>query len=133
MISALPCGYDSRIGHHGYQLSGGERQRLGLARALLAKTPVLIIDEGTSALDGVTALQLHENLRAHFRGRSLVIIAHHLPRMEPLDQVIVLDHGRISEQGAHGQLRDRGGPYAQLLRTQSAHSKLTNTHRKVQL
>ncbi|MFI7453184.1 ABC transporter ATP-binding protein [Nonomuraea sp. NPDC049714] len=95
LVSKLPHGLDTPIGVEGHQLSGGERQRLAVARALLASWQVLIVDEITSALDGVTSDEVYDALRAHCRGRTLVIIAHRLPRIQPTDQVVLVDHGRI--------------------------------------
>jgi ATP-binding cassette subfamily B protein len=95
LVSKLPHGLDTPIGVEGHQLSGGERQRLAVARALLAGWQVLIVDEVTSALDGVTSDEVYDALRAYCRGKTLVIIAHRLPRIQPTDQVVLVDHGRI--------------------------------------
>jgi ATP-binding cassette subfamily B protein len=95
LVSKLPQGLDTPIGVEGHQLSGGERQRLAVARALLASWQVLIVDEVTSALDGVTSDEVYDALRAYCRGKTLMIIAHRLPRIQPTDQVVLVDHGRI--------------------------------------
>ncbi|MGR6919175.1 ABC transporter ATP-binding protein [[Actinomadura] parvosata] len=100
LVAKLPDGLDTMIGQEGHQLSGGERQRLGVARALLADWQVLIVDEVTSALDGVTSDQVYEALRTHCRGRTLVIIAHRLPRIHATDRVVVMEHGRALDEAA---------------------------------
>ncbi|WP_181019877.1 ABC transporter ATP-binding protein [Nonomuraea typhae] len=119
-VACLPAsdGWESAIGQDGHQLSGGERQRLGIARTLLTPARVLIFDEATSALDALTADRVHEALRAHCRGRTLIIIAHRIPRLEPGDRVVVMERGRVVEAGTHGELSTYGGAYAALLDTQ---------------
>ncbi|MFI6344456.1 ABC transporter ATP-binding protein [Streptomyces sp. NPDC050560] len=114
-IAALGHGYDTPVGEDGLQLSGGERQRLGLARALLADCRMLVVDEVTSSLDRHTADRLNTALRAHCRDRTLVIVAHRLPRLEPADRVVVLDHGRVVESGSHAELAAADGAYAALI------------------
>ncbi|RVX44989.1 ATP-binding cassette subfamily B protein [Nonomuraea polychroma] len=98
LVAKLPCGLDTPIGVEGHQLSGGERQRLAVARALLARWQVLIVDEITSALDGVTSDEVYDGLRAYCQGRTLVIIAHRLPRIQPTDRVVAMEQGRIIER-----------------------------------
>ncbi|MFI7145792.1 ABC transporter ATP-binding protein [Nonomuraea sp. NPDC050022] len=97
LVAKLPRGLDTPIGQEGHQLSGGERQRLAVARALLAEWQVLIVDEVTSALDGITSDEVYDSLRLYCQGRTLVIIAHRLPRIQPTDCVVVMAHGRIVE------------------------------------
>ncbi|SCE72307.1 ABC transporter ATP-binding protein [Micromonospora chokoriensis] len=118
LITASRHGWDTSIGENGLQLSGGERQRLGIARALLADCRLLVVDEATSALDQHTADRVTEALREHCRDKTLVLIAHRLPRLEPQDRVIVLDRGRVAEHGTHGLLSRAGGAYASLLAAQ---------------
>ncbi|MFE0203405.1 ABC transporter ATP-binding protein [Streptomyces sp. NPDC058985] len=118
VVARLPEAADTSIGAEGFRLSGGERQRLGVARALLTRCQVMIADEATSSLDHATADHIHAVLRRHCRDKTLVIIAHRLPRMEPDDRVIVLDHGRVVEAGTHAVLRDAEGPYSGLLKAQ---------------
>jgi ATP-binding cassette subfamily B protein len=93
LVSHLPHGLDTPIGVEGLQLSGGERQRLAVARALLADWQVLVVDEVTSALDGVTSDEVYDALRVYCAGKTLVIIAHRLPRIDPTDQVVLVDRG----------------------------------------
>ncbi|MGW4959869.1 ABC transporter ATP-binding protein [Nonomuraea sp. NPDC004186] len=101
LVAKLPHGIDTPIGQEGHQLSGGERQRLAVARALLARWQVLVVDEVTSALDGVTSDEVYDALRTYCRGRTLMIIAHRLPRMRDADRVVEMAHGRILE--SHGR------------------------------
>jgi ATP-binding cassette subfamily B protein len=121
LLERLPDGLESVVGEHGYQLSGGERQRLALARALLAPHPILILDEATSAIDGIGAQRLHEAVRMHRPHRTLVIIAHRIPHLNDDDQVVVLADGAIAERGPHKDLATAGGHYARLLAAQSTH------------
>ncbi|MET7672589.1 ABC transporter ATP-binding protein [Micromonospora luteifusca] len=118
LIAALRNGWDTSIGENGLQLSGGERQRLGVARTLLADYRMLIVDEATSALDHHTADRVNTALREHCRDKTLVLIAHRLPRMEPEDRVVVLDRGCVAERGTHATLSVSGGAYASLLAAQ---------------
>jgi ATP-binding cassette subfamily B protein/subfamily B ATP-binding cassette protein MsbA len=113
-ISRLPDGYETVLGEHGATLSGGERQRVAIARALLKDAPILILDEPTSALDAQTEHGLLEALETLMRGRTTLIIAHRLSTVRRADRVIVLDHGRLAEQGTHAQLLRRKGLYARL-------------------
>lgn len=96
LVTFLPDGLDTMIGERGYEFSGGERQRLALARAMLSDRPVLIIDEATSALDAATADRVHQSLREHYQTRTLVMIAHRVPRLEPSDQLVYLSDGHIA-------------------------------------
>ncbi|MFI6482502.1 ABC transporter ATP-binding protein [Nonomuraea sp. NPDC050663] len=96
LVAKLPLGLDTPIGVEGHQLSGGERQRLAVARALLADWQVLVVDEVTSALDGVTSDEVYDALRSYCRGRTLVVIAHRLPRIRPADQVVLVDQGHLA-------------------------------------
>jgi subfamily B ATP-binding cassette protein MsbA len=113
-IERLPQGFDTRIGDNGALLSGGQRQRLAIARAILKDAPVLILDEATSALDSESERLIQEALEHVMRARTTLVIAHRLSTIERADRVIVLDHGRVVEQGTHAALLAAGGHYAYL-------------------
>jgi ATP-binding cassette subfamily C protein CydCD len=117
-IMAFPDGYDTLVGERGTQLSGGQRQRISIARALLKNSPVLILDEATSHLDAVNEQQVREALERLIEGRTTLVIAHRLSTIRDADQIIVLDRGRVVEQGNHQELLGRQGLYAQLVATQ---------------
>jgi ATP-binding cassette subfamily B protein len=113
-IDGLPNGMETRVGERGLKLSGGERQRVGIARALLANPRLLILDEATSALDGPTEAAIQETLRKVKAGRTTLVIAHRLSTIEHADRIVVLDAGRVAEQGTHAALLATGGLYARL-------------------
>lgn len=115
IVARLPQGLDTQVGEGGARLSGGERQRIAIARALLKDAPILLIDEATSALDAENQAAIAQTL-ARLRGqRTLVVIAHQLSTVEMADQIVVLENGRIAEQGSHAQLSRQAGPYARFL------------------
>lgn len=113
-IESLPQGYDTVVGERGYRFSGGEKQRLALARTILRDPPVLLLDEATSALDVATERAMSGALDAAARGRTTVSIAHRLSTIRHADQIIVMQHGRISERGTYDELVAHGGLFAQL-------------------
>ena len=117
-ISALPQGYDTPLGERGVTLSGGERQRLAIARAILKNAPVLLLDEATSALDAANETLVQSALDALMQGRTTLVIAHRLASVVNADRILVLDGGRIVEQGNHVTLLRAGGLYARLARLQ---------------
>ncbi len=119
-ILSLPDGYDTTVGERGLKLSGGEKQRVGIARTLLKNPPILILDEATSALDSQTERSIQESLAEMGQGRSVIVIAHRLSTIADSDQILVMEAGRVVEQGTHDELLDRGGRYAAMWAQQIA-------------
>ena len=112
-------GYDAHVGERGVKLSGGQRQRVAIARVLLKDAPILILDEATSALDSEVEAAIQEQLQALMRNKTVIAIAHRLSTIAAMDRLVVLEHGRIVEEGTHAQLLSTGGHYAQLWERQS--------------
>ncbi|WP_418990779.1 ABC transporter ATP-binding protein [Alistipes sp.] len=118
-IREAPEGYLTNIGDRGVKLSGGQRQRLSIARAVLKNPEILILDEATSALDTESEKLVQDALNKLLRGRTSVVIAHRLSTIHNADLIVVVDHGRIAEQGTHAELMARGGIYSKLIEMQS--------------
>lgn len=114
LVAALPDGCDTTVGERGLQLSGGERQRVAIARALLRQPDVYVLDEATSMLDSRTEAAFLSGFRRLSAGRTTLLIAHRLSTVTHADCIVVLDHGRVAEQGRHDELLQRGGLYARL-------------------
>jgi ATP-binding cassette, subfamily B, heavy metal transporter len=113
-IRTLPQGYDTMVGERGLKLSGGEKQRVAIARTILKAPPILMLDEATSALDSHTEKEIQDALDKVARDRTTLVIAHRLSTIVTADAIIVLDQGRLVEQGTHAELMERGGLYASL-------------------
>jgi subfamily B ATP-binding cassette protein MsbA len=120
VVANLPEGLNAHIGENGMRLSGGQRQRVAIARAIYKDAPILILDEATSALDNESERAVQAALDTLMAGRTTLVIAHRLSTIERADRIVVLEHGRIVEQGTHAQLLAAGGMYANLYRLQFA-------------
>ena len=110
-IKKLPEGYDSKVGERGVLLSGGERQRIAIARAILKNAPILILDEATSALDSQSENYIQKSLKKLMKGKTVIAIAHRLSTLKEMDSLVVMDKGKIVEQGSHDELLARKGAY----------------------
>lgn len=122
-LDEMPLGLDTMVGESGLRLSGGQRQRVAIARAIYKNAPLLILDEATSALDNKSERYVQDALETLMKGRTSLVIAHRLSTIESADNIIVLERGKIVEQGAHKKLIKKGGVYAELHRAQSGNSK----------
>ncbi|HVV62425.1 MAG TPA: ABC transporter ATP-binding protein [Pseudolabrys sp.] len=112
-------GYDAHVGERGVKLSGGQRQRIAIARVILKDAPILVLDEATSALDSEVEAAIQSSLGTLMRGKTVIAIAHRLSTIAQMDRLVVLDHGRVVEEGRHNELLDLNGHYAGLWRRQS--------------
>jgi ATP-binding cassette subfamily B protein len=118
-IKDLPDGYDTLVGERGIKLSGGQRQRVAIARAILKDAPILVLDEATSALDSESEALIQDALIKLMKGRTSIVVAHRLSTIASLDRIIVLENGKIIEQGSHAELIAKGGAYDKLWSRQS--------------
>ncbi|MFN9323809.1 MAG: ABC transporter ATP-binding protein, partial [Flavobacteriales bacterium] len=113
-IVDFPNGYDTLLGERGITLSGGQKQRVSIARAIIGRPRILLFDDALSAVDTATEEAILRELRGVMKGRTTVIISHRISAVRDADHIIVLDHGRLVEEGTHAELLKHGGPYAQL-------------------
>jgi ATP-binding cassette subfamily B protein len=118
-IESLPDGYQTLVGERGVKLSGGQRQRIAIARAILKDAPILVLDEATSALDSESEKHIQQALWTLMKDRTAIVIAHRLSTVRRMDRLVVLEAGRILEQGTHDSLLAKGAHYASLWNHQS--------------
>jgi ABC-type multidrug transport system fused ATPase/permease subunit len=123
-LADLPAGLDTDVGERGANLSMGQRQLVALARVLLKDPAILILDEATASVDPFTEAQIQEGLATLMQDRTAIVIAHRLSTVKHADRLIVMDHGRIIEEGTHAGLLARGGHYAELYNTYFRHQSL---------
>ena len=130
-LPKLANGLDTRVGTRGSALSGGQRQRVVIARALLRNTPILLLDEATPALDAQSEQVVQDALDKLAEGRTTLVIAHRLSTVRGADKIIVMDKGRVVDEGTHDELLERGGIYADLYRLQFQDGKTVSDGRSI--
>ena len=128
-LPQLEQGLETRVGPRGSALSGGQRQRVVIARALLRDTPILLLDEATSALDAQSEQVVQDALDRLAKGRTTIVIAHRLSTIRSADKIVVMDRGRVTDEGTHDELMERGGIYADLYRLQYRDGKTVSDAR----
>ncbi len=116
----MPKGLETMVGERGFKLSAGQRQRIAIARAFLRPTPILILDEATSAIDSESETLIQKSLNQLTKSRTTIIIAHRFSTIKKLDRIIFMSYGKIIEAGTHDQLIKNDGPYARLWKMQSS-------------
>ena len=119
-ILAMPDGYDTQVGERGLRLSGGQKQRVAIARAILRKTPIIILDEATASVDVETEQQIQKAIAGIAGTRTIIAIAHRLSTIRNADKILVIEEGRVTEEGTHAELVELGGNYARMNKIQSA-------------
>ena len=119
-IMAMPDGYDTQVGERGLRLSGGQKQRIAIARAILRKSPVIILDEATASVDVETERQIQKAIAGIAGSRTIIAIAHRLSTIRGADQILVIENGSITESGTHEELLARGGSYARMYEIQTS-------------
>jgi ATP-binding cassette subfamily B protein len=119
-VARLPERFHTTIGERGVTLSGGQRQRIAIARAILREAPLLLLDEATSSLDAESEMLVQAALKQLMQGRTTLVIAHRLATVQSCDRILVMEHGRIVEEGTHASLVAAGGLYARLAKLQFA-------------
>ena len=117
-VDAFPKGFDTLVGERGVTLSGGQKQRTAIARALMQKAPIMVIDDSLSAVDSETDARIRAGLRDSFRNATVILISHRINSLKNADRILVLDDGRIAEQGTHDQLSRAGGLYQRICEIQ---------------
>ncbi len=127
-VERFPSGYDTLVGERGIALSGGQKQRTAIARALLKDPPVLILDDPLSAVDAGTEENILANLAGYYGKRTVIIVSHRISALRDCDLIVVMDNGRIVEQGSHAQLLEMDGRYAQINREQQIRQEIENFH-----
>jgi ATP-binding cassette subfamily B multidrug efflux pump len=123
-VAAFPKGYDTMVGERGITLSGGQKQRTAIARAVMLNPTVLILDDALSAVDTYTEEEILERMRVFMRNRTSILVSHRVSTVRHADAIVVLEDGRIAEQGSHDELVRRGGIYADLHRKQLLQEEL---------
>ena len=124
-IRRLPQGYDTPIGENGAKLSGGERQRISIARALLKDAPIVLLDEATASLDVENETKVQEALSRLLKGKTVLVIAHRMRTVAAADCIVVLENGRVAEQGAPSQLMAEGGLFCRMVELQNESARWT--------
>ena len=124
-IRRLPQGYDTPIGENGAKLSGGERQRISIARALLKDAPIILLDEATASLDVENETKVQGALSRLLEGKTVLVIAHRMRTVAAADHIVVLENGRVAEEGSPAQLMEKGGLYSRMVKLQNESARWT--------